>query len=120
MDDAKALVCLAVLDRYRRLIRCLVPSTYEPEDVFQDVFIAAAVNQSRTVGPIPRQVGFESWRETQRETTTGGICLKHGLANPTFHSLSVDSRTSCDRHRHKLFRPGIRETHDIPPLSVAD
>lgn len=41
MDDAQASQCLAELDRYRPLIRRLAPSIYEPEDIFQDVFIAA-------------------------------------------------------------------------------
>ena len=42
MNNSDASRCLAQLDSCRPLIRRLAPHGYDPEDIFQDVYVAAA------------------------------------------------------------------------------
>lgn len=91
MNNSDATCFLAELDRCRGLIRRLAPQIYDPEDIFQDVFIAAAHKRTFRDGPQPQAAWLQTVARNIAVRRHRHECVRQ------CQSLSTDPRSNDSR-----------------------
>lgn len=106
MHNFDASRCLADLERYRPLIRRVLPVIYDPDDVFQEVCCVAAnhVTTSREATQLPR--GSGPWLETLLSDVAAMkaiVSLHHFLPTREASKLRNHPRNSKKSRAERLY-----------------